>query len=126
MIFEEYKKDNLKYYKQILDFLGVNNSFIFEFKEVNANLEVRNIYIKSFFIKFTRFVIKTAKLFFPEKLAKKIEPAYYKIISKITVKKASRKKINEELKIKLKQKYKNNVFDCQQFIDKNLFEIWKY
>jgi len=126
LVYEEYKKDNLKYYKEVLNFLGVNNQFIPEFKTVNTNIELRSSHLQSFFIKFTRLVTKNAQKFLPERFAKKVEPLYYKTISLITVKKAERKQIDTDTLKKLKRKYTDQVKGCEQLIGRDLVMTWSY
>jgi len=119
IITEEFQKDNKAVYKQVIDFLGIeNNQYYPEFKVVHGskkprfsllNKIVNNRRLKSFFV-------RMMKIRFYARIGKKI--------SSLMMTKAPRKPMDTELRTKLNRQFKPKVQKIGQFIDRDLSGLW--
>lgn len=126
MFFEDFLKDNRKFYQEILDFLEVDKQIIPNFKDVNSNKIVRFKIIKR--IAESDLIWPVARKVFPKQIYNLIK----KTIHKITSKEVVRSEIDEYTKLKLRKLVSKNVHDLEnvlkkyQKLDRNLREFWGY
>ena len=120
LIYDDFKENNLQYYKEILNFLEQDTTF-------SPNIEWTN----------TKKILKTPSL---QTLSKRIssrnrqiqsllpKPLYKlsKTIYDSLLKSKNNKNISPQLKKELRQKYKKEVENLSTFLDRDLITLWGY
>lgn len=118
IIFEDFKKDNIKIAKEVFRFLGVDDSFTPKVGVVNPSKKVRFPRLK-FFLENS---FNTVKRFLPQKFHRLLA----KSAGKILFKKQERVPLNAELKKQLMRKYKPEVARLSKLLNIDLEEKWGY
>jgi len=126
LIFEDFKKDNSKYLKKIIKFLGINENYVPESKIINKNKTVR--------FRFLYHLVQSPglKTFLRKRIKTKTYFYLKEFIDKIFFKEEKRKEIRTELYQKLKNEFKpmvqelNNYLLKEKFTDIDIVRLWKY
>jgi hypothetical protein len=121
VIFEEFKLENERVFREILDFLTVDSSFTPEYEAVNVNKEVK---------------FKAINNLINSPLAKSIsknlvsqefnEFVRDNIVERFLWHQAPKAKMPEEIKVKLMKQYKPEVEKISELLDKDLVAQWGY
>lgn len=120
IIYEDFKKDNIKVLKEIFEFLEVNPNFEPELTYLNAQKKLKSAKLQ----KVSAFVSSWYKLIY-----KTLPGSVYQIVKKNyekLMKSKSKDDISSELKMRLKQKYKPEVEKLSEFIGRDLVKLWNY
>ncbi len=115
IIFDDYKKDNPKIYKEVLEFLEVDSSFKPDFKGVHESKQPKSKLINSIF-----------RNPFLKSIPKSLMSAngYDKLqlrVQKMIMKKEERNPLDSELRKKLMKKYKPEVVKLEKLLHKHKF-----
>ncbi len=122
ILFDDLKNEPEKIYNELLEFLGLDKSFVPKFKHYNPNKINRSELIYSF-LKNRNSKIKNAiKLLLPDKINKLL----WKFIVSINQKKIKRRGISPVLYVKLRKRYYNEVKELSKLLNRNLIELWGY
>ncbi len=122
VLLEEIKKDPAKIYKEILEFLQVENTeFTPEFKVYNANAKVRSKLLNDF-IKNSVRTKRLYRLLTLNKLRQKTTSA----IEKLNKRKVQRPALPEEIKKELKERFRPEVQRLAEITGKDLEALWEY
>jgi len=121
VIFEEFKSDNERIYREILEFLSVNSSFVPEYEVVNANKEVK--------FKAVNDLVNNPLL---KKISKNLLSQEFNefirdnIVEKFLWHQAPKATMSEEIKLKLMQEYQAQVAQISELVDIDLAAKWGY
>lgn len=126
IIFEDFRKDNLKYLKMIMAFLGIDENVPLKQKIINKNkgIRFRGLY---HLIQSQKF-----KQFFRERISTITYFQIKKVTDKIFFKVEKRAQLNEALHLKLKEEFRpmvielNDYLHKEGFIQQDLFTLWDY
>lgn len=123
VIFEEFFLDSARYYKEILSFLEVKNlDFTLEnFEKINKRRNIKNEKINTLLFNPSKPFRLILRVIFPfEKLRLKI----FKGVRKINTSYHQINDLSMEDKIKLQDRFNQNITDLEKLLDRNL-DIWK-
>jgi hypothetical protein len=124
IIYEDFRKDNLKTLKEILEFIGVDSGFNFELAEINTPVSVKNRFFKRIidipYIKFSRFIGIRNRFNGP------IRDFFLKLYSLAFYENRVENRVDSALRIKLMKKYKGEVEKVSKFLGRDLVEFWGY
>lgn len=121
IIYEDFRKDNKKTYKEILKFLEVNTNFSPNFETVNITQQPR------FSQKINRFVFSSkVKDSTRQILPKTLRESLKSSVKKMVLKKSRPEKINPRLRDFLKKRFKPEVEKISKLIKKDLVKKWGY
>ena len=121
VVFEEFKSDNQRIYREILEFLGVNPSFIPEYDTVNANKEVK---FKAINDLVNHPVLKNiSKNLLSQEFNEFIRD---NIVEKFLWHQAPKVSMPEEIKLQLMAKYQPQVEGISQLTDIDFVSKWGY
>lgn len=116
VLFDDFKSQTSEVYKEILDFLGVDNSFQADFTPRHScKVERFNIPNK---LGFKKFVTK----YFPRSITIFLS----KILKTVNTKYVKRAPLDQKLKNELMQKYKNEVEALGNMLNQDLVKLWGY
>jgi hypothetical protein len=115
IIFDDFKRDAAKSYKEVLQFLEVNDSFQPEFHTINANKRLRSIALRKFLLRRPRVAQWAVKLI-PHRLRHDL---YHKLQTFNTVKE-SRPPIDPELRSLLQAEFAPEVEQLSRLLDRDL------
>ena len=121
VIFEEFKSDNERIYREILDFLGVNSNFTPEYEMVNANKEVKfkaiNDLVNSPLLKniFKNLLSQEFNEFIRDNI---VEKFLWHQVPKVSM--------PEDIELKLMQEYYPQVVQISELIGVDLITKWQY
>lgn len=118
IIFEDFKKNNKAVYENVLRFLGLNSSFVPNFKMINVSKKPRNNALNILFHNY--FLITTLRTIFP--------PNFWFLLrqtgEKILFKKEQRLSMDSCLREMLMEKYKPEVFKIGKLLNTDLERLW--
>ncbi len=121
VVFEEFKSDNERIYREILEFLSVDSSFIPEYEMVNANKEVK--------FKAVNNLVNNPLL---KNISKNLLSQEFNefirdnIVEKFLWHRAPKVTMPEEIKLKLMQEYQTQVAQISELVDIDLAAKWGY
>ena len=122
VVYESFREDNQKVYREILEFLEVDSDFIPEYKFMNKSKEVRFKQLN--YLVNNQIVKNLTKTLFSQGFNDFIRDH---IVEKILWKEVSN---SSEIPVKvtkeLKQKFKPEVLKISQFLDRDLVTQWGY
>jgi len=117
IIFEDFKKDNLGVYKDILKFLGVDDNFKPVLNIYNPRSIPRLLFINQLLVKLGNVSIKNI---LPATLRKGIN----KTIRKLNKKPEKKESLDNEFRNKLYRKYMQEIEALSNIIDRDLVKLW--
>ena len=121
VIFEEFKSENDRIFREILEFLAVDNNFILEYEAINVNKEVKfkaiNNLINSPLIK------SISKNLLSQEFNEFVRD---RIVEKHLWHSAPKTKMPEEIKVQLMKQYKPEVVKISDLLDLDLVTQWGY
>jgi len=120
IIHEEFKENNEKIFKEILEFLNVDSSFKPRFAPYNAAKKLKSPFLMKLVQNNT--IWSAGKAIIPLFLRKKVK----KIVRKSLYTYQKRKQMDPELKKELMKKMKPQVEELSAFLDKDLVSLWNY
>lgn len=120
IFYDEFRKDNPGIYKKVLAFLGVDDSFIPDFRQLNVNKRARFTVIKDLIEK--SYVWRIIKKILPDKVYIKISDLYHSIF----LVKTKRQPLNKEFKRNLMTRFRPEVAKVSKTINFNLKDKWGY
>lgn len=120
IIFEDFKRDNTKVYKEVLEFLGVDSTFKPDFKRVHESKASRS--------KLLNNILRNPHL---TGIPKSVLPArtYDRIrlkIQDLLMKQKPRPPLDPEFERKLKKKLKPEVRKLSRLVGRDLVKEWEY
>jgi hypothetical protein len=121
VIYDDFKNDNSKIYKEILEFLEVDSHFSPRFKKVNISRTNAKWPIVHQILQYP-YLIKFAIKLLPRGLFSKLSMTYWESFfenEKTT-------KIDADFRIELMKKFKPEVQLFSDFLNRNLIELWGY
>ena len=121
IIFEEFKSENDRIFREILEFLGVEPGFNPEYAAVNVNKEVKFKAINNL-INSPR-VKNISKNLLSQEFNEFVRD---KIVEKILWHQAPKAKMPENIKVELMQQYKSEVTKISELLDLDLLTKWGY
>ena len=119
IIFEDFKKDNTKVYKQILRFLNVNNNFKPVFRTVNANKVVRFGFLNTILVNKR---IRKVMIKLPAPVSEAIRRVYHKTM----IRYVKRPALDPRFRKKLMKRCKPEVEKLSRLLKKDLVTFWGY
>lgn len=120
IIYEDFKLDNHGIYKEILDFLNVDTTFIPNFRRVNLSQKPRSKNLANMI--FRSRIKKMIDHSVPIRLRLKIQA----IGRKIVFKQQPRKPLDAKIRKKLMTEYKPEVIKISDFLGVDLVKKWGY
>ena len=121
VIFEDFKSENDRIFREILEFLGVNTNFVPEYEAVNVNKEVKfkalNNLINSPLVK------SISKNLVSQEFNEFVRD---NIVEKYLWYSAPKTTMPEEIKIKLMKQYRSEVVKISELLDIDLLTKWGY
>lgn len=121
VLFENFRANNQEVYREILDFLGVDNSFVPEYEAVNVNKEIRFQALNNFV---NNPVLKNiSKTLISQEFNEFVRD---KIVERFLWHQSPKEVMPEEIKLKLMERYRTEVVKVSQLIDTNLEAQWGY
>jgi hypothetical protein len=120
IIYDDFKKDNLKTYGRVLEFLEVDSSFKAKFSIVNAAKEVQNIAVYRFVKQPDSLSRKLVRIFIPVKSARHY--LMTKILS-LNIREAKGVEIGDELKQHLKESFREEIEQLGKLLGREL-DFW--
>ena len=121
VIFEDFNSENERFFREILEFLGVNTNFAPEYEAINVNKEVKfkaiNNLINSPLVK------SISKNLVSQEFNEFIRD---NIVEKYLWHSAPKAKMPEEIKIKLMKQYKSEVVKISKLLNIDLVTRWGY
>ena len=121
VIFEEFKSENERIFREILEFLGVKSDFIPEYEAVNVNKEVKfkavNNLINSPLVK------SISKNLLSQEFNEFVRD---NIVEKFLWHQAPKASMPEDIKAKLMQQYQSEVTKISELLDLDLVSKWGY
>ena len=121
VIFEEFKSENKRVFREILEFLAVEPNFIPEYEAVNVNKEVKfktiNNLINSPLVK------SISKNLISQEFNEFIRD---NIVEKLLWHSAPKAKMPEEIKVQLMKQYKSEVVKISDLLNTDLVTKWGY
>ncbi len=127
IIYEDYKKNNLKIHKEILSFLSINNNFVPNFNKLNKSKNVKNIWLRSLMIKIKENLKPIIfKLIKKETTLKKIEVFFNKTLMRASRIKDKTSVLDNATKEQLMRKNLGEVKKLSELLNINLVKYWEY
>ncbi len=121
VIFEEFQSENERVYREILEFLGVDSSFIPKYKAVNVNKEVKFSAINNLV---NHPIVKNiSKNLLSQEFNEFVRD---NIVERFLWHQAPKATMPEEIKTKLMQKYQPQVAQISELIGVDLVTKWEY
>lgn len=120
IFFDDFRKDNLKVYKQVLRFLEVDEKFTPSFDLLNANKKVRFRRLKR--IADRPVVWRLPKKILPGKVYGRLKSITYKVL----IKRAPRRPLDQAFRLRLMRKYQPEVVKLSKLLKKDLVKKWGY
>ena len=121
IIFEDFQGNNDKFYRETLDFLGVNSNFSANYRSVHARKKVR--------FEILNYIVHNPTLL---KISGRIfSPAFNgiirtKIVERFLLKQDFKNPIPSEIHDRLMRTFKQEVLEISQLIEIDLFNKWGY
>lgn len=116
IIFDDFKNDTLKAYKETLRFLEVDEIFQPEFKVINPNKQIKNETVHKFLFYSPLFIRKAVRLFLPEKIRWKMRMA----VRNLNTRDESRKPMDPELRKILQAEFAPEVERLSELLGRDL------
>tara|TARA_Y100000310_G_scaffold327252_1_gene393307 strand:+ start:1582 stop:2499 length:918 start_codon:yes stop_codon:yes gene_type:complete len=120
ILYDDFKEDNIKVYKEILNFLELESTFTPKIEWTNTKKKLRKPSLQKFSSKISS-QNRTIQNILPKSLYKELKKIYDSLL-----KDKSKKTLSPQLKRELKDKYKKEVEELSQFLDKDLITLWGY
>ena len=121
VIFEEFKSENERIYREILEFLGVDSRFTPEYEAVNINKEVKFQAINN--LVNNPFIKNISKNLFSQEFNEFIRD---NIVEKFLWHQAPKATMPEEIETKLRQQYQPQVVQISELVGIDLVAKWGY
>ncbi|WP_036477030.1 sulfotransferase [Myxosarcina sp. GI1] len=121
VLFEDFKANNQEVYREILDFLGVDNSFVPEYEAININKEVRFQALNNLV---NNPVLKNiSKTLVSQEFNEFIRD---KIVERFLWHQSPKEVMPDEIKYQLMERYRAEVVKVSKLIDTDLEARWGY
>lgn len=128
ILFDDFKNDNKKVYKDVLRFLGVDDSFKPDFKGVHESKMPRSLFLNK--VSRTPYLTRIPKVLLSENAYDKLQLS----IQKILMKRENRQPLNPDLRKELMIKFKPKVVKLEKLLheegflptDRSLISEWGY
>ena len=121
VIFEEFKSENERIYREILEFLGVDYRFTPEYEAVNINKEVKFQAINN--LVNNPFIKNISKNLFSQEFNEFIRD---NLVEKFLWHQAPKATMPEEIETKLRQQYQPQVVQISELLGIDLVAKWGY
>lgn len=121
IIFEEFKSDNERIFREILEFLAVDSSFTPEYAAVNVNKEVKFKAVNNFVN--SPLVKSISKNLLSQEFNEFVRD---NIVEKFFWHQAPKTQIPEEIELKLMQQYQPEVIKISELLNLDLVTKWGY
>ena len=121
-IYEDFREDYVSFYRDILDFLGVNTDFLPELVRNNPHKNVRFVKVANWLIYHGERKKNNIVRLFPDFITQITRP----ILSRLFFKASRRNPIDPELRMELMQKFKSEVVNFSETIGTDLVKKWGY
>ncbi|MGD9052605.1 MAG: sulfotransferase [Desulfobacterales bacterium] len=121
IIYDDFKTDNPKIYKEILEFLEVDHDFSPRFKKVNISRTNAKWPIVQHILQYP-YLIKLAIKVLPRNLFSKLSSTYWESFfedEKTT-------QIDADFRFELMHKFKPEVHSLSEFLNRDLIKLWGY
>jgi len=120
VIFEEFREDPSKAYRETLSFLGVDASFVPDFAVVNANAARRSQRLRQLML--APVVVRAARVLIPRSLHPRVGP----IIDALTTRQVTRPALSPATRASLKDDLRPDVERLSGLIERDLAGRWGY
>jgi len=121
IIFDDFKRNTQELYREVLEFIGVDSDFSFNFDIVNPNKQVKWPSLKKFILD-SPYFRKTMRRIFSNDIYAKMDNFYKTWI----VSYEPRQILDSEIKIDLKKKFKLEVEQLGNFLKRDMVSLWGY
>jgi hypothetical protein len=121
VIFEEFKSDNERGFRDILEFLGVDSSFTPEYAAINVNKEVKFKAVNN--IVNSPLVKSISKNLLSQEFNDFVRD---NIVEKLLWHQAPKTQMPEEIEVKLMQQYQPEVIKTSELLNLDLVTKWGY
>jgi len=127
IIYDDFKKDNARVYREVLDFLGVDLNFTPNFDLVNVNKvakfpKVKILFKSSLFTK----ISEIPQIFLPKPMYPKYVNFRNAIFRLLFVKEQPRSPMDPKLREELMRKFKPEVKRLSKLVGRDLVSLWGY
>jgi len=125
ILLDDIKKDATKVYKEVLEFLEVENTdFRPKFKNYNQYLETRSFFLLKLSKDYNYQTLKKPfRKILPENTRKKIAQKLEKLATTDT---RYRKPLNKKFELKLRKKLKPEIIKLSKLLNRDLVTLWGY
>jgi len=120
IIYEDFKRNNQKVYKNILEFLNVDSNFTPDFSIINKRKNARHPKLNRLLL--NPFLTKILLTIVPVRLRAKIK----QLLNKILFSGKPKGEINPQLRKKLMMQYKPQVVEISSLLNIDLVKKWGY
>lgn len=120
IIFDDFKKDNAKIYKETLEFLEIDPSFVPDFKGVHESKTPKSKLLNKFFR--NPLLTNILKSILPLRVYDKIQLK----VQAMLMRQEKRKPIYQKLREKLMKKFKPEVVKLNKLLQRDLVKEWGY
>lgn len=120
LLFEDFRKDNAKTYREVTDFLGVWSDFQPDFKTINASQAPRS---RALHRALNNMALKNLLY---RSLGAQRYTKVKKGVMKFVMKKQPRKRTSDDVRKQLLKETRTDVEKLGNLIDKDLFGYWNY
>ncbi|MBC8185517.1 sulfotransferase [candidate division KSB1 bacterium] len=123
IIFDDFKRNTLKVYKEILDFLEVDSNFVTDFNIVNPNKKITQNFLYFLFLSPKYFWIREViRIMLPIKIRAFISQT----LRMFFITHGKRDALDKDLKLRLKKKYLSEIIKLEKILKKSLIKLWNY
>jgi hypothetical protein len=121
ILFEDFRSNTKAVYSDLLNFLGVDESIISEFKVYNPSKRIRSSWVRSITVNAPQWMRKTGRALFPHQSGRR--DWLMKTLWQINTREAEKKKLSSSLRSVVMNHYKEDIYQLEKLIECDL-SIW--
>lgn len=118
ILYDEFAADTRQVYLSVLDFLGLDHSFIPEFEVYNASKATRSSWLKRMTIDAPSFLKAAGKFLFPHQTKRRDWLMYW--LWKINTRRSERSEMNPALRRQLLERFKPGIHQLEVLLNRDL------
>lgn len=122
LVYEDFRKDNLSVYNEVLEFLNVDSRFVPEVLQLQANKEVRFVKLANWLTYHGEKKKGAITQWAPSWLLKTVSP----VMSRVFFKEGRRQALDPELRKELSARFKPEVMKLSEIAGVDLVRKWRY
>jgi hypothetical protein len=121
ILYDEFAADTRQVYTSVVEFIGVDHSFIPEFEVYNANKTTRSDWLKRMTIAAPSFLKSAGKLLFPHQSKRRDYLMYW--LWKMNTRRLKRTEMNPALRKQLTERFKPGIHQLEALLKRDL-SLW--